>query len=87
MNKIAVVRWADAEHVDTPSSAASVAKHKLPVLETVGFVVRDDENIIAVTMEHDPADDWMRNVSFIPRKWVVSVRYVDLDEKPKKRKR
>jgi len=86
MDRIGVVQWLDAEHSDGPLVAADVAKMKLPVLETVGFVRRDDDVMIVLTMEHQPGEDWMRNATKIPREWVKSVRYIDHPEK-KKRKR
>jgi hypothetical protein len=85
VDKIAVVQWYDAEHESGPLMAADVAKMKLPTLETVGFVARDDDDMIVVVMEHQPCEDWMRNATKIPREWVRAVRYIDHPAKPAKK--
>ncbi len=86
MTRVAVVQWYGAEHESGPLTAAEVAKMKLPVLETVGFVARDDDVMVVLAMEHQPGEDWMRNATKIPREWVKNARYIDHPEK-KKRKR
>tara|TARA_Y100001963_G_scaffold83055_1_gene115132 strand:+ start:367 stop:597 length:231 start_codon:yes stop_codon:yes gene_type:complete len=71
MDKLVCVHWVDAE-----SSAGWVDQKEIdeavcPVVETVGWVVRDDEQLIALAQTNGGTDSC--GVMYIPRLMVKDV--------------
>lgn len=67
---ITIVRWEDAHGSDGTISAHEV-DHKPYVFSTVGYLVRSDEIGVSVASEQGE-DGKFRDVTFIPRKMVLS---------------
>ena len=71
MSKLVCVHWEDAE-----SSAGGVDQKEIeqavcPIVETVGWIVRDDEQLIALAQTNGGSDSC--GVMYIPKKMVREV--------------
>ena len=73
--QVVVVRWQDAWY-DADQGSPGEWRHEYPIL-TVGFLVRDEPDLISIAQELLPQGDGFRSVTHIPRSCVESIRNLD----------
>ncbi len=75
------VAWGDAKATTgkTKLSPREAKKQGLSPQETIGFLVKKTSKVIGVASERDGEGDGFRQVTFIPRKTVSSIRRLNMD--------
>jgi hypothetical protein len=83
---LVIVRWKDAHGSATASYSEHAFPHEPKVMNTVGWLLRDDEIGVSVVAEYcEDRDDEtpFRGLTFVPRGMVVEVGYVVKPRKPR----
>ena len=81
---LVIVEWNDAVNWDSPVSLSDVTGcHRPEVVQTLGWVLKDDEVGISLATEY--YDESYRGRSFIPRAMIITVTRFALT-KPRKKK-
>ena len=72
---LVTVKWNDAHGAGRPTDYynADEIPHRPMVMDTVGWLLRDDDTGVSVACEYCAEDKTWRGVAFIPRGMVVSV--------------
>jgi hypothetical protein len=75
MAKLVKVKWLDAfGEVDKTIFNEYEISHEPLILESVGWVLREDDTGITIAMDCNPKEDFsFRNVGFIPRQMILEV--------------
>jgi len=85
---IAYVCWRDAVQEGADGPEAPVHENPLVTLEEIGWLVGESEESISLSMEHEPeSDTWGRWRLHIPKVNIISLRVLEFDKFPKKRRR
>ena len=71
--RLVKVEWLDAKLVLDSMNVLSINIEGLSKVDTVGFLVRNDDLIIGVAGEIVDGEGW-KNVSFIPKKSVIDIK-------------
>jgi hypothetical protein len=79
---LVIVKWNDANGDSLTAYAAQDVPHVPIVIDTVGWLMRDDDNGVSVSGEFCGDDTW-RSVTFVPRGMVISVTPVKRARKKK----
>lgn len=70
------VRWNDAHGSTALSYSLDELSHRPMVMDTVGWLLREDQEGISMANEYCPEDKTWRGVNFIPRGMIVEVKPV-----------
>ena len=75
MRKLVKVQWLDAfGEVDKTIYSEHEISHEPLILESVGWLLREDESGITIAMDCDTREDFTyRNVGFIPAQMIKEV--------------
>ena len=75
MQKIAIVRWVDATHVEDDIYETKLFKQDLLEFTSVGLVVTEDENklVLASTIGYDEDGTFYRSSLLLPKKIIVEI--------------
>ena len=74
--KMVHITWDDAAIIHDDADWRWLAKQTLSHLETVGFLIDEDESRYILTQEISPKDEDGRHTIIIPKVNVVSIQYL-----------
>ena len=77
MSKLVCVHWEDAESSAGWIDQKEIDQAECPIVETVGWIVRDDDRLIALAQTTGGSDSC--GVMYIPKKMVKDI--VEIDNK------
>jgi hypothetical protein len=85
MSKLIKVQWLDAfGEVDKTIYSEHEISHKPLILESVGWLLKEDSEGITIAMDWNPSEDFTyRNVGFIPSQMVMEVSTLYVRKKTK----
>jgi hypothetical protein len=72
--KIVEVQWVDAQSSDEWQTVAHATADELPIITTVGYLLRHDKTTISVAMQLDTKNDKTSMVMTIPSSWIKKLR-------------
>lgn len=64
------ILWNDAVSVDAWTSAEEIIPESA-VIETVGMLVTENDDIVVVALSHDTNNDKYSSYINIPKKWII----------------
>lgn len=75
MKKLVKVTWLDAfGEVDKTIFSEHEISHAPLILESVGWLLKEDEEGVTIAMDCNPSEDFTyRNVGFIPAQMITSI--------------
>lgn len=72
--KIVEVYWQDAQSQDGWVSIEEAVNDSLPMIRTVGYLLKETKELIVVTMQLDTKNDKTSMVMTIPRAWIKRIK-------------
>lgn len=73
---LVLVKWYDAESHDDWEDISKVSR-ECKLIETVGFIVADDNNGLTLAMNHDRVNEMVSMIMCLPNHWIESVEYLE----------
>ena len=74
-SKYVKIHWRDAVSVDEWTSAADIVSESA-LIETLGILINETEEIITVALNHDQSNDSYSCFINIPKGWIVQRKVV-----------
>ena len=71
MKQIEYIEWDDAFYNEGPLQKDKITNTPMR-LHDVGFLVKENEQMVFIAMEMDPETDYWRYIVAIPKKYIVS---------------